>query len=354
VQATYRAGIVGCSGIAIGRGERSAAPIRSPLPHSHAAAYHAVPATTVAAVCDVVPAALDNYRATWGEVSAYTDYRQLLARERLDLLSIVTPDHLHADIFVAACEAGVRGIFCEKPVATTLADADRMIAAATRSGVKVVVNHTRRFDPFYRQAKWLLEEGAIGPLRRVVGTMGGERAMLFRNGTHLIDTIAYFVDAPPAWLIAEFDDADAGYGPVYRGSGGRDPQTDPGASAYLHFQNGVRACYNGSKGTATNFEIDLQGERGRLRIGNQVAELSTVVAGGGLATQPLPLSADLRAGMVVAVEELIGLIEGDGDGVAALHAARATLDILLAIMASAASGEKVSFPPAADMPAVRA
>src|SRR3954447_12095903 len=105
VQATYRTGIVGCSGIAISRGERSAAPIRSPLPHSHAAAYHAVPATTVAAVCDVVPAALDNYRATWEAVPAYADYREMIERERLDLLSIVTPDHLHADVFVAACEA---------------------------------------------------------------------------------------------------------------------------------------------------------------------------------------------------------------------------------------------------------
>ncbi|MFN8511058.1 MAG: Gfo/Idh/MocA family oxidoreductase [Thermomicrobiales bacterium] len=344
MEATYRVGIVGCSGIAIARPERSPSALRSPLPHSHAAAYHAVPATRVVAVCDIMPEATARYCATWGEAATYTDYRAMIERERLDLISIVTPDHLHADILATACDAGIRGIFCEKPIATTLADADRMIAAAEQSGAKVVVNHTRRFDPFYRQAKWLLDGGAIGQLRRIVGTMGGERAMLFRNGTHLIDTIAYFAASDPSWLVAELDAADAGYGPAYRGDGGRNPATDPGASALLVFQNGVRAFYNGSKGTVTNFEVDLHGETGRIRIGNQLAELATVAAGGGLATQPLPLTTDLRSGMVVAVEELIALVEGGGDGAAALREARVTLQILLGILASAAAGgTKVAF-----------
>jgi len=344
LEATYRVGIVGCSGIAIARPERSPSALRSPLPHSHAAAYHAVPATQVVAVCDIMPEATARYCATWGEAATYTDYRAMIERERLDLISIVTPDHLHADILATACDAGIRGIFCEKPIATTLADADRMIAAAEQSGAKVVVNHTRRFDPFYRQAKWLLDGGAIGQLRRIVGTMGGERAMLFRNGTHLIDTIAYFAASDPSWLVAELDAADAGYGPAYRGDGGRNPATDPGASALLVFQNGVRAFYNGSKGTVTNFEVDLHGETGRIRIGNQLAELATVAAGGGLATQPLPLTTDLRSGMVVAVEELIALVEGGGDGAAALREARVTLQILLGILASAAAGgTKVAF-----------
>lgn len=344
MEATYRVGIVGCSGIAIARPERSPSALRSPLPHSHAAAYHAVPATQVVAVCDIMPEATARYCATWGEAATYTDYRAMIERERLDLISIVTPDHLHADILATACDAGIRGIFCEKPIATTLADADRMIAAAEQSGAKVVVNHTRRFDPFYRQAKWLLDGGAIGQLRRIVGTMGGERAMLFRNGTHLIDTIAYFAASDPSWLVAELDAADAGYGPAYRGDGGRNPATDPGASALLVFQNGVRAFYNGSKGTVTNFEVDLHGETGRIRIGNQLAELATVAAGGGLATQPLPLTTDLRSGMVVAVEELIALVEGGGDGAAALREARVTLQILLGILASAAAGgTKVAF-----------
>lgn len=338
MSASYRAGIVGCSGIAIARGERSAGPNRSPLPHSHASAFDATPNAQVVAVCDIFQSALDNYVATWGSTNTYLDFREMFEKEQLDLVSIVTPDHLHADVFVAACDAGVKGIFCEKPISTTLADADRMIEAAERSGVKVVVNHTRRFDPFYRHAKWLVEQGTIGEIRSVVGSMGGERAMLFRNGTHVVDTMLFFVDAQPAWLFAELADADAGYGPVYKGDGGRDPRTDPAASALIGFSNGARAFYNGSKETVANFEIDVQGTKGRIQIGNQNAELSLESAIGGLATQPLPLQADSRAGMVVAIEALIDLVENDGDGVAALRAARTTLTVLLGILESADRG----------------
>jgi predicted dehydrogenase len=195
----------------------------------------------------------------------------------------------------------------------------------------------------------LISEGAIGEVRRLLGTLGGARAMLFRNGTHLIDTMLFFVAADPTWVMAVLDDADAGYGTAYRGDGGRDPATDPGASALLGFGNGVRAFYNGSKGTATGLEIEVQGDGGRIRIGNQAAELGTALPSGGFATQPLPLHLDLRAGMVVAVEELISLVREGGDGVAALKAARTTLGVLLGILLSAdRGGARVELPLALD------
>lgn len=347
-RAPLRAGIVGCSGISIAKPERSAAPRRTPLPHSHASAFHAVPETEVVAVCDVVPDATARYVAAWGEAARYTDYRELLARENLDLLSIATPDHLHADIFVDACAAGVKGIVCEKPIATTLADADRMIAAAAQHGAKVVVNHTRRFDPFYRQAKWLIDQGTIGKLSRVIGTMGGERAMLFRNGTHLADTIAFFADAYPSWLIAELDDPEKKWGTTYMGTGGRDALSEPGATAYIAFQNGVRGLYNGSKSTITNFELVLMGESGSIRISDYSAELTLPLPGGGLTTQPMPSSIDMNSGMVTAVRELVEQVthpDESGDGVKALQAGRATLEILLGILASADAGAaRVDFP----------
>jgi predicted dehydrogenase len=341
--ARYRVGIIGLSGISIAPPERSAGPYRSFLPHSHVSAFKASPNTEIVAVCDIFQPAIDRYREQWGEANAYTDFREMFANEQLDLVSIVTPDHLHAESFIAACEAGVKGIFCEKPVSTTLEDADRMIAAAEASGAKVVVNHTRRFDPYYRHAKWLIERGAIGPVQQVIGTMGGERAMLFRNGTHVLDTILYFMNEAPSWVMAVFDEADRDYGATYKGDGGRNPDTDPAASALIGFPGGVRAFYNGSKRTVTNFEIDLQGDKGRVRIGNQIAEIASESSLGGLATQPLPLQGDSRAGMVVAIEDLISLIEQDGDGVIALREARVTLELLLAMLHSAdRGGERVN------------
>ena len=339
-----RAGIVGCSGIAIAKPERTAAPRRTPLPHSHAAAFHAVPSTVVAAVCDVVPASTERYKTLWGDVPTYSDYRQMLEREHLDLLSIVTPDHLHADIFVDACAAGVKGIFCEKPIATTLADADRMIAAAAKYGVKVVVNHTRRFDPFYRQAKWLIDQGTIGKLSRVIGTMGGERAMLFER--HHRDTIAFFADSDPEWLIAELDDEGRQWGTAYMGTGGRDASSEPGATAYIRFKNGVRAVYNGSKTTTTNFELDLQANPAVIRISDQFGEIFRCRSkAAALTSQSLPASIVMTSGMVAAVEELVRKPRGERrrrEGAAGRsHHARNPLGILVSADAGAA---RVDFP----------
>jgi predicted dehydrogenase len=271
-------------------------------------------------------------------VASYTDLDDMLEGESIDLLSIATPDHLHADAFVAACNAGVRGIFCEKPIATTLADVDRMIAAAEATGTKAIVNHTRRFDPSYRQARRLIDEGAIGPVQQILGTLGSPEAMLFRNGSHLVDTMLFFANEHPAWVIAVFDEIDADYGAAYKGIGRHDPASDPSVSAMIGFSSGKRAFYNGSKRIVSNFEFDVQGSSGRIRIGNQLAEIATTSLLGGLVTQDLPMEVDSRSGMVQAIDELIALIEQEGDGMKALHDARMTVEVLLGMLASAARG----------------
>lgn len=338
MSAPLRVGLIGCSGISISPPERKISPIRYPLPHSHAAAFAEHPRTVVTAVCDIARSALDRYVDLWGPAATYTDFHQMLANEALDLVSVVTPDHLHAESFEAACDAGVKGIFCEKPISTTLADADRMIAAAERSGVQTVVNHTRRFDPFYRQARWLIEQGVIGEVRSVIGTLSGERAMLFRNGTHVIDTIGFLVGDQPAWTIALLDEKDEGYGTIYKGDGGRDPSTDPGMTAIIGYRNGVRVHYNGVKAGVAGLQVDLIGDKGIIRIGNQIAELLLESPIGGLAAQPLPFTAPSQAGMVTAIDELIAMIEQGADGVAPLREARATLALLLGMLESASKG----------------
>ncbi|MGI8916391.1 MAG: hypothetical protein ACR2JY_21895 [Chloroflexota bacterium] len=88
-----------------------------------------------------------------------------------------------------------------------------------------------------------------------------------------VDMVCFFAEADPAWLVGELDDEQQAFGPRYAGDGGRDPATDPGGSAYIHFQNGVRAFVNASKHTMGNFEMDLVGETGRIRVGLNVAEL---------------------------------------------------------------------------------
>src|SRR5438067_1467146 len=111
----YRVGVVGLSGISASRTPVEAGGVlQTPLPTSHVAAYAALPQTTVVAVCDLQPDLLAAFQERWGDVfpaaRAYADGREMLDREDLDLLSVVTPDHAHADIVVSAAGHGVRGI----------------------------------------------------------------------------------------------------------------------------------------------------------------------------------------------------------------------------------------------------
>jgi predicted dehydrogenase len=350
VTKTYRAAVIGLTGIAAGPAPPAADPVFGlQMPHSHVAAYAASPRATVVAVCDLVPELLERFRQTWGatfpEARTYTDYREMLAKEGVDLLSVVTSDHRHAQLVVDGAAAGVQGIFCEKPIATTLADADRMIAACRERRVPLLINHSTRWYPQYAEARALLRSGAIGRVRRVMVTGVGPRAMLFRNTTHVVDMLCYLVESDPAWLTAELDDEHRDYPPRYAGDGGKDPATDPGCSAYLHFQNGVRAFVNCSQMPVAYREWDVIGDRGRLRLGPLADELWRRPDDGRLVQTPLRPGHPTRGDMLAAVEELIDLVERGGAGSSTGEDGRRTLAILLGILQSnAAGGARITFP----------
>jgi predicted dehydrogenase len=114
----------------------------------------------VKSVCDVRAEAAertaDMLGATWT-----TDYRRLVERPDIDAVVICTPEFLHAEQAVAAAECG-KHVLCEKPMASTLEQADAMLAAARAARVRLMIAHSRRFTRRYIRAHELLEEGAIG------------------------------------------------------------------------------------------------------------------------------------------------------------------------------------------------
>ena len=153
-QSSYRVGIVGATGIAVGRMGFPPPPfgndVGNAISISHAATLAILPGIDLVAICDLVPGLLDDFKAEWeGDLpgaSVYTDYREMLERERLDILVVATSDNRHTDIVVDGANAGVKGILCEKPLATTLEDADRMIRVCAERGIPIHVNHNRRWN----------------------------------------------------------------------------------------------------------------------------------------------------------------------------------------------------------------
>ena len=151
----YRVGVIGCGRIG---SERDPDP---PIPLTHAGAFHMLPQAKVVAGTNRGRERLEAFGRKWGVSALYHDHREMLEKENLDIVCIATHPELHEDEVIDAAEAGVKGIFCEKPIAISLAEADAMIDACDRASAVLLINHSRRWDPAYHKARELVEEGAI-------------------------------------------------------------------------------------------------------------------------------------------------------------------------------------------------
>jgi predicted dehydrogenase len=106
---------------------------------------------------------VEKEKIDFASLHIYHDFDTMLAEETLDAVSITLPTFLHADFTVKALEAGV-SVLCEKPMALTAADCDRMIAAARSSGKKLQIGHCIRFWSEYVAAKEIIDSKKYGPL----------------------------------------------------------------------------------------------------------------------------------------------------------------------------------------------
>ncbi len=222
----YRVGIIGCGRMASTMDdEKSNQAGRVPQPVVLASAYGQVWRTEVVAAADIDGDKLEDFSARWGVDRLYADYREMLEVEDLDIVSVATHAHLHSEITVAAAEAGVRAVLCEKAMAASLPDADRMIEACREAGTTLSVLYHNRWDPLMVRVKDLVAGGTIGELISIAGNMGPE---LVHEGSHMFDLMRFWSGDEVAWVFGQLD-------------GSRESHEDPGGSGYLQFQNGMHA-----------------------------------------------------------------------------------------------------------------
>ncbi len=127
----------------------------------HCEVLSGLPEARLAAVCTRTPERLAQIRERFDVPHACTDYREMLANPAIDVVSVVTMWDQHAEPAVAALAAG-KHVFLEKPMASTLADCDRILDAARRSRGSLMVGHICRFNPRYVAAKQEIDAGRIG------------------------------------------------------------------------------------------------------------------------------------------------------------------------------------------------
>jgi predicted dehydrogenase len=157
------------------------------------------------AVCDVDAGRAAEMADKYGAQRWYTAYQELLADTEIDAVTVATPDYLHTEIGIAAAQAG-KDILMEKPLALTVEDCQKIIAAADQAGVKLMVDFHNRWSPPFNVLKQRIVAGELGePLlvnARLNNTLfvptemlrwAGRSATIWFTGSHLIDLVCWLV-----------------------------------------------------------------------------------------------------------------------------------------------------------------
>ncbi len=143
-------GIIGCGGIANGK---------------HMPSLHQIPNVRMVAFCDLIREKAEKAAREFGtpDAKVYTDYKELLKDQSIEVVHVLTPNKEHADITVDALYAG-KHVMCEKPMAKCAADAQRMYDAAKATGKKLSIGYQHRQKPSAQFAKQYINEGKLGDI----------------------------------------------------------------------------------------------------------------------------------------------------------------------------------------------
>lgn len=166
---------------------------------------------SVVALADVNPDTLERQRQAWPDAATYTDYVKMLRSEKLDAVSVCTPNILHMQPTIDALKAG-HHVLCEKPLAMTVAESKRMIKAATTARKKLIIGFQYRYDPRTQYLRQAMDEGQFGRIlygrvqamrRRGIPNWGvfGQKALqgggpLIDIGVHVLEMAHYTMGAP--------------------------------------------------------------------------------------------------------------------------------------------------------------
>lgn len=225
-QATYRVAAIGC-------GRKGT---------EHARAYMLDPATEVVAAADPDPENLDLFRRRFGLRRGYSDYQEMLRKEKVDIVSAILPVSINPAVVLGCAQTGVKAICCEKPISTSLEEADQVVEACQARGIKLASGDLERNLPEYQKALEIIESGELGDLKGMT-FHSGSGTQMSGGGCQVFSLMRMFAgDADVAWVIGWVSDDPAS-------------DNDQGVAGYLRFVNGIEAFIYRDANARNGFEV---------------------------------------------------------------------------------------------------
>lgn len=277
--------------------------------NKHLASYQALDdKVDLIAVCDINPERADYVADMFDLEASYTDYREMLANEKLDIVSVATPNHIHAPATIAALEAGCH-VHCEKPASLTADLVQQMVDAKNASGKKLMIGLNNRFSYWTEFAKKWITAGNLGNIyhakcgwKRVRGIPGkggwfttkeqSGGGPLIDLGVHFLDVANYLIDFPNPSTVSgqtysKFADKQA-FKPRASGYTGTYDVEDL-AIGMVRYENGctMELEFSWASNVAEQYTfVELYGDKGGLRFAKDELVLIQEFEGTMMKTYP--------------------------------------------------------------------
>lgn len=310
------------------------------LPYCHAPTYHAHTQIDLVAGADPHDEQRALFAERWGLTPdhVYANHKDMLAQEKPDIISLATTARVRAQLLLDAIEAGVKGIWAEKPLALSLEEADQMVEACNKNGVALAVNCARRYNPYFEETRRMIDAGELGDILQITAyTQCG----LSHNGSHAIDTIRYLAGSEIDWVFGEMESDEKAAA-----------DNDLMGNGYLAFENGVRAYMRGMPTGVASWEFDIIGTEKRVRTSPSALEFELLqnVSGGprgrGLsARSPFPHPARPQGMGITIIDDLISAIENNHPPRCSGDDALKALEVAIALREShRQGGQRINLP----------
>lgn len=226
----------------------------------------------------------------------YANWQEMIDRETLDIVSVATYTPAHAEIAIACARRGIPVIYCEKPVATRLADAEQMLAVCQQNNVLLVFNHQRRFNLNHRRLRQIIAEGMLGNL--VSAHLQWSSGRLGNVGTHALDALFMLTQRRFLAVSATLDLSGKpdSRGPAFR---------DPGGWGMIRLEDNVIATVHAPDYATIPIQIEINGSKGRAIVSPKNV---TIDYGNGHVDH-WPAHTDGMSGMDRAVSEIVAHLD---------------------------------------------
>lgn len=318
------------------------------------------------AVCDSIYSLADGKRLEYeksisgAHVNVYTDYKEMLDRENIDVVTIATESGYHPEI-AAYCMKHKKHVICEKPMALSIEDADMMIKTAKSEGVKLCVCHQNRFNPPVQRLREAIEEGRFGRLINGTARILWNRNMNYYlqapwrgtwklDGGTLMNQCIHNIDLLQWMMGGEVDTVYSQCGTFLRDIEGEDFGV-----IVIRFRNGSIGIVEGSACVyPKNLKetLDIFGEKGTVSIGGlAVNRIETWRFGDGKDTEEQVLSLQqgdpdtvYGFGHAPLFKNMIDAINNDTEPLINGEEGKKAMSIVLAAYKSRLTGLPVKFP----------